>query len=213
MKSIFFGTIFILLAFTSCAQKNNHAVNPKARELNDSAIALMRYPDSLSHVKAISLFDQAIAIDSNYILAYYNKFECQKEIRQYSNAIQTGKQIIELRPNIPGNYESLGNICYMDGDSTSGDEYYGDALVLHNKILDTMSVSNKNYNMELLMKGEILMMLERYEQGNQILKQLSEQQINANIEGCIDLLMNKTRKEILYNSMGFNNSNNWIKIK
>src|SRR4051794_18718285 len=94
--------VFVLfLCLSGCAQtdtesKTKHIVNPKARQLNDSAMTLTRSLKDEDYQKAIMLFDQAIEIDSNYTLAYWNKLSFQTQLKQYDKAIQTAKQLTTL---------------------------------------------------------------------------------------------------------------------
>jgi outer membrane protein OmpA-like peptidoglycan-associated protein/tetratricopeptide (TPR) repeat protein len=63
-----FTLCLLLIAFFSPAQNYNPSkVNPKARQLYDQAIA---YTQEDNYNNAISLFEQAIYIDSNYVDAY-----------------------------------------------------------------------------------------------------------------------------------------------
>lgn len=213
MKTRYLFTIFVLLALTACGQRSGemkkYVINQKARQLNDSACALtMNFIDSLRYVKAISLLNQATAIDSNYFNAYWNKFVFQNEIKQYGNSIETGKQLIKLKPNSPDTYGLLGTTYYLIGDSTSAKKYYNEALVLYDKVLDTMDVKNKSYGVETMLKGNTLIMLDRYEEGNKILKRLYDREKDEILKSSIKMSMNKTRREIIENIIQKASENN-----
>ncbi|WP_288088272.1 tetratricopeptide repeat protein [Bacteroides acidifaciens] len=60
---------------------------PTAIEKNNQAVKLMFRPDSLE--KAILLLDEAIAIDSSYVLAYTHKSQCLDRLGRVQEALQT----------------------------------------------------------------------------------------------------------------------------
>ena len=67
--------LFILIGLYSCGQNDTkHKVDPTAVRLNNNAMTLVKFIDNEdSSKKAISLLDNATAIDNNYFLGYCNK--------------------------------------------------------------------------------------------------------------------------------------------
>ncbi|MDO3624723.1 hypothetical protein [Mucilaginibacter sp. BT774] len=49
----------------------------------------------------MSLLDQALKIDSNYITAYINKFSYQGQWKKHTDAIVTGEILLSFFPNQP----------------------------------------------------------------------------------------------------------------
>src|SRR5204863_9405110 len=137
---------FLLLTLVACVEKNSttkkYIVNPKAKQLNDSAIAMTRYMKDEDSKKAILLLDQAIKIDSNYFTAYWNKLAIQSDIKQYDKAIETGKQILKLNKS-PYYYLLIATFYYRLGDTTSANNYFKKTSALCDTVLDTMSTKNK----------------------------------------------------------------------
>jgi tetratricopeptide (TPR) repeat protein len=199
---LFLFVIFLFSILVACGQQNNdtkkHIVDIKARQLNDSALALWRHSlDSLDKVKAIALLDKATVIDSNFHAAYSNKFYIQMEIKQYDNALITSKQMIRLKPHFAEGYKRAGSLCEILGDTISADKYFQSALTLYDKYLDTMKTTNKNYCTLLINKGITLIILGQQQKGHDILKQICNEKIDEMCKEMATLYVNKSKKEIL----------------
>ena len=93
MKPTRITTFLFLAILTACRDDGevNHVINPEARLLNDSAIAIIKSSKNEDYQKAILLLDQAIAIDSNYVRAYQNKLSFETKLEQYDKALITSK--------------------------------------------------------------------------------------------------------------------------
>ena len=206
MKKLFLIlTAFLsITALSACGQRaektSKHKVDSKAHQLNDSAISLtMKSQDSLTYVKAISLLNQATAIDSDYYFAYWNKLAFQSQLEQYDKALLTTKQLLRLKPNAPDYYLSIGMLYEKTGDTTSANKYFHTGLSLYNNLLDTMSTKNKSYNILLMNKSLNLILVGQEKKGNEILKQLYDRQIDETFKEFYSSFMNKSRKEIIDN--------------
>src|SRR3954471_12120337 len=99
MKQLLLFILWCACVLQAHAQRP-YTPDPRARALHDKAIDVyIRYnknPDSL--ISAIRLMDNALAIDSNYLIAWNNKlsFECQ--LRAYNDALKTIKRMIPIFP-------------------------------------------------------------------------------------------------------------------
>jgi tetratricopeptide (TPR) repeat protein len=194
--------ILLLLTLTACGQNsktNKHVIDPKARQLNDSAVALTRSFDSLDYVKAIALLDKATTIDTNFYTAYWNKLAFQSQLGQYNNALQTAKQLKRIKPNAPDFYVTTGMLYEKTGDSISAQSQYKEALIRYDKILDTMDIKNKDYDMLLMNKGVSLILVGQQTKGNDIIKKLYDKQTDVAYKEMFEMFLNKSRQEILDN--------------
>ncbi|MBI1343281.1 MAG: hypothetical protein GC171_10135 [Terrimonas sp.] len=196
-----FSIFIILLTPVACGQKSNetkkHIVNDKAKQLNDSAMNLIRYMNDDSSQKAILLLDEAINIDSNYFIAYWNKLSLQGQLKQYDKAITTGKEILKLNKS-PYYYFLIATFYYRLGDTTSADNYFKKTLTLCDTVLDTMSKKNiTTYEVVVMSKGVSLIFLGHQEEGNKVLKQFYDNQTDTTYKVWTGAFMNKTKEDIL----------------
>jgi tetratricopeptide (TPR) repeat protein len=194
IKILLIGIIFSLSA---CGQKlSQHTVNADAIALNKRAMSLLFFiNNSDSANKAIRLLDSATALDSNFYSGYYSKLMFFAQLNQYYKAIETINHMIRLRPK---NYElySTGAIMYDKlGDSISSEEYLQKSLEICTKVLDTMSVQNRNYH--LMNKALILIMLGHQTDGNLLLKMVYEDETDSVKKEWIHSYMNKSKREII----------------
>ena len=64
-------------------------------------------------------------------------------------------------------------------------------------ILDTISVTNRDYEMLMGNKATNLIMLDSQQEANEILKKLYDKQTNEELKKNTFLLMNKNKKQLL----------------
>lgn len=102
----FLSICFLLILCTGCNQQAEHAAqepafSPKAVALNDSAIglAMAHRGDSSVADRVIALFDSAIAIDSTYRGAYWNKASLLDTYGRRAEAIATLDSWIARHPD------------------------------------------------------------------------------------------------------------------
>jgi tetratricopeptide (TPR) repeat protein len=197
MARIEITLIVVLFSLSTCAQKeNNHKVDPAAVRLNNMAMELdIQNSDSAS--KAILFLDSATAIDSNYYLAYYNKLIFLNQLRQYNKAIIAINNLIRLQPYANVFYFNGGIIYEKIGDTISSRNYFQKSLAICTKVLDTMKVENRNYEMLVANKAVDLIMLGEKEEGNLLLIQVYENQTDKSQKAMALSFMNKSKSEIV----------------
>jgi tetratricopeptide (TPR) repeat protein len=173
--------VAIIICLFSC--KRIHPLyNPEAIKLNDSAVMMQQTmagdqlkahigKDSFAKIQ-LSLLNRATKIDSNYFLGYWTKFGIQYASKQYANALVTGKEMVRLRPKDAIVKYLVGKIYDKTGDTIHARLYYEDYLNYCNRILDTMSKSNKQLKSIELQKALVLILLNRPQQGHEILNKL-----------------------------------------
>ena len=147
--------------------------------------------------KAISLLEQAILIDSNYFTAYRNKLSFQIVLKDYNQALKTAIKISQLRPSNPDYYVTIGLLYEIQGDSVSSKKQFIEAEKQYDKMLDTITLSNKNYNMLLMDKAINLIYLGEQQKGNDILKQLYNDQKESSLKEMLASYINKSKGEII----------------
>ena len=195
-----FSILLLLTGFYACGQQSEnkkHVVDPKARQLNDSATSIAMHAQDYN--KAISLLDQATQIDSNYLTAYANKLSFQLELKQFDKALATAKNLNRIKPEAPEYFVSIGLIYEHMGDTTSSNKFFNEAVNRYNKILDTMSTVNKDYDLLLMNKAVSLILVGQQQKGNDILKGLYDKQKDESYREMLSSFMNKSRKDILDN--------------
>jgi len=142
-------TILLLALCCLSCKHSNRKINPVAIRLNKDAQVLFEEPgwgqDHQNLQDAIVLLNKAIQKDSSYSEPYFNKFIFQNALKQYSNAIITGKQFLKLRPDQANMKLMVGEDYEKTGDTISSVKYYKDALTAYNKTLDTVRSSFINF--------------------------------------------------------------------
>ena len=197
MRLLAFLLFFGLHAFGQQSEKKEHSINPKARRLNDSAVAVVRRSHDFE--KAILLLDEATAIDSNYLTAFSNKLTFQYQTKQFDKALITAKSLHRIMPDAASYIMMLGVIYEEKGDTVSSKKYFNEAAKRYDNMLDTMNKTNKSYEALLFSKALNLILLGQEQSGHDILKQLYDNQKDTAYKNLLGLFMNKPRREILDN--------------
>jgi len=201
MKPTRIITFLFLTILAACRENSevNHVINPEARLLNDSAIAIIKSSKNEDYQKAILLLEKAIAIDSNYVRAYQNKLSFETKLEQYDKALVTSKYINKLRPENPDFLLMTGVLSEKTGDTVSSIQYFEKSLTLYNKILDTMSLKKPNYFVVQMYKGINLILLNHPAEGNKILKSLYDNQANEMYREALKPFLNSSKQNIIDN--------------
>jgi tetratricopeptide (TPR) repeat protein len=194
-----YWVLILLFAGCLCSCKDPKSDIIEARKLNNAAI------DSLSKAKdvnkglvtAIRLLDQAIELDGNDLIAYYNKFTFQKQLKRYTDAITTGKQMIEHAPNNAEMKVELGEVYTKISDTVSAKQYFKSGMVIYNKVLDTMRKDKELYNSLKMESAVDLIILGEQEKGQAILNELFTNEKNRNVKHLYQQLMSLTKDDML----------------
>jgi len=194
-------TLWLLTAIWlfACSQKNvNQKTNPVAIELNKQAMVLVPYiKNADSSLKAISLLDSATTLDSNYFSGYYNKLMFLGQQKQYDKAIVAIQSLTRIQPLAHDLYLTGGMLYESTGDSISSKKYFQKSLAICNMVLDTMSVSHRDYEMMVGNKAANLIMLGHPEQAKEVLQKLYDSIMDEELKSKLLLLMKKSRSELL----------------
>lgn len=187
--------LFLLLTTLLCCKKKP-AANPVA--LNNQAMKLVPFISNAdSSKKALLLLDSATKIDSNYFSGHFNKLMFLDNLKQYDRVIATINNLIRIKPFANDLY-LMGALQYeKKGDTITSKEYYQKSLAICNKVLDTMSVANKDYEMLLGNKGINEVMLEKQIKSNETFRKLYNIQTDSFSKTMTLKIMNKSRREVL----------------
>ena len=189
--------IILALSLNLFACKQQHINNPEAIKYNKAAMELYSKSGGKNAKGAMELLDKAINVDSGYFWAYYNKRMLELQLKQYNDAITTGKEMIKRWPNNADNYGIVGTTYEMMNDSLLGRQYLKQALTKYDKILDSMRIKDDKYKYIAMTKGITLIMLGQDKQGNQFLKELYEKESDTLYKQEYLKYIGKTRKQIL----------------
>ena len=134
MKLIILPFFISCLLFSACgtkAQENNY--NKKAKQLNDSAIAMGLLGDTAKVMAAIQLLNEATNIQPDYYLAYWNKLAFQCQLGLMDDVFTTLKIMEQISPENPDLKTRLG-VFYerYKKDAIQAQVKYNEAEVLPN---------------------------------------------------------------------------------
>ena len=195
-----FSIIIFLFALYSCegtSTSPKHKINQQAKKLNDSAVYLAI--NSKDYSTAISLLDKATNIDSNYFIAYNNKFSFLG-LQKPSNTdkiLETLIRLNKIRPEFPDFYLYISIIYIKRNDTGASQKYLVDAISHYDKYLDTMHKTNAAYELLLINKAFSLILLGKEAKGHDILKQAYDSQIDTFYKEMMAPFLHKSRKEIV----------------
>jgi|GEM_PF-4029146 len=189
------GTMII---FSSCKeQQSKSASHLQARALYDSAMNVVF--EKHDHQAAIDLLNQATAIDSNYVSAYYSKLSLQMDLKEVDSALITAKKLRSLIPRMPDYAVTEGLLYEMKGDTISSAKCFEQASVLYDRLLDTMSTSNPSYNIFLMNKAVNHIFMGHEKTGNALLSDLHRKQTDPYFKSALESVMNQSKRELIQN--------------
>jgi tetratricopeptide (TPR) repeat protein len=152
--------IMIVLLFSIYAMQinnKNKKYNILAKALNNEAMSLYNDPYKTHDFnKILSLFDEAIKIDSTYYLAYENKATLLSRAQRFNEAINCIKKLQKIKKNQPEikdhaeGYVYLGNIYDKIGKHTKAIKCYKEALSQYNIRFKTKPDLNRAFTKLLL---------------------------------------------------------------
>jgi tetratricopeptide (TPR) repeat protein len=189
----------VLFSLLACSQKSGkHAINPAAVKLNNQAMELFSYiANKDSATKMIKLLDSATAMDSDYFTGYFNKQIVLNQLKQYEKSIVAVQNLIRLRPNACDLYLNGGILYEITGDTVSSRLYFQKSLAICKSVLDTMNMSNPNYDVLATNMALNLIMLGQQKDGNAVLEKVYKSQTDSSLKGLTQSFMNKSKREII----------------
>jgi tetratricopeptide (TPR) repeat protein len=166
---------FVLVTIISCNRQYKQTVNnPKAIELNNKAVELMKVQ---KYDSALILLDQAISLDLNYLIAYGSKAAIYIELKDYKKALIETENQIKIKPDYAEAMSVAGFICDKTGDSIKAMDYYKKSLEIYNDRIanfkDSVQLTNNKIN-----KACLLIITGQESKGKDELKKLKEVNLN-----------------------------------
>lgn len=164
MKLIIYTFFIFFLLFSACNSKaQEHHYNERAKQLNDSAVAMSLLGDTAKVITAIELLNEATDIQPDYYLAYCNKLIFQRQLGLIDDAFSTLKAMEQLNPKNP-DLKTMFGILYEQykQDTIQAKVKYSEADLLYKSILDTINsnslsyqsiITNYAFNLKLLGKN------------------------------------------------------------
>jgi tetratricopeptide (TPR) repeat protein len=164
--------LLTLFYFYSCAQEYNERA--RAMKLNNEAMELsFGKDDSIILRNSIKLLNDAISIDSTYILAYSNKVSILFTLKEYIEVIKTIDKLSNFTEENAFNYLMKGISYKKMGDSVQADSSLKSALLIASKF---------GTNMDKAMYFELLVYFEGKEVAlNKLVELYSEGIINEKL--------------------------------
>jgi tetratricopeptide (TPR) repeat protein len=199
MTTLKFIVSFLSIALYSCGQNSaKRKIDPSVTSLSNKIIPYINHldnPDSCK--KALSYLDSATSLDNNCFLCYYNKLMFLTSLNQYDKAVVAINNCIRITPYAHDLYLQGGILYEKIGDTISSRNYFEKSLTICNNVLDTMNVSNRDYEMLIGNKAVNLIMLDNQLQAKEILKKLYDSQTDPDLKRMTLSMMNKNKKELL----------------
>ena len=119
------------------------------------------------------------------------------QLKQYDRAILTVRKLIQLRPEAHDLYLTAGILYERIDDSISSKPYFERSLAICNAVLDTMSKTNKDYELIFGNKAVNLIMLGEEAKANELLQKLYDNAPDQEHKLKLSYLMNKSKKEVI----------------
>lgn len=143
-KIIVLASLIVLLSCTMKRDSNVTAIQtlrgkPRSEAIEKNNLAIRIYTqyrgnnDSLQ--LAIAYLDEAIAIDSTYLLAYVNKAQIQCQIGNAMNAVNTMNIACMKKPNDRTYLTGKGFYQDIAGEKDEAQNSYKQALAIYNRLI------------------------------------------------------------------------------
>jgi tetratricopeptide (TPR) repeat protein len=132
-------------------KKSNFSI--EVIKLNYQATLLVQQRNESSYLKAISLLDKAIEIDSSFHTAYASKADVLCKLGKHNEAIDLYNYIVTyIKPEYPEIYSMLGMLYEKIGNEPKAYEFYeiairqySDRIRINGNILDMVNKAFINY--------------------------------------------------------------------
>lgn len=107
---------------------------PKAKEqLLSEGLA---YTSTSRYTEALQAYDRAIALDPNFIPAYYNKARLLRKLGQYKDALTACERVIKLDSSLAPAYNEQGNVLSQIGSFEDALIAYEQAINIDTNLID-----------------------------------------------------------------------------
>jgi len=191
---------FSVILLVSCNPKpaaETAEINPSAVSLNDSAMQLARSYDSLQIETALTLWEQAIALQPDYDVALMNKLVFLNHQGRVTEAMATLEKLETLQPENSELKVWSGIFTELHQDSLAGSEKFVLADKLYKKQLNTLSASTRAYQLLLINYAVNLKFLGMEEDANKLLEEVKNRKGNEELYDMATNFQMLDRKELI----------------
>lgn len=172
----------VILLVWACDPPIRVTTPPAALALNDSAVQLTaETSDTQAILQALALWNQALALDSLYYAAAWNKMLFENRLGYLAAAHKSVAHCERIRPENPDVKVMAGIINERSGDSLLAREKYLEADVLYKKLLNQLSATTSDYQEMLVSYAVNLKLLGFENDANGLLKELMERKGNGSV--------------------------------
>ena len=134
-----------IVILSSCGK---HEVPKEAIELQNRAMELQMGADAEKLDSAILLLNQAIWIDPEFYIAYWNIMPLLFQKGDYDRMLDANEKLIALTPNRPYWVNYRGLIYEWKGDTINAKKYYLESLDMYRDILENEDDYDWNFELE-----------------------------------------------------------------
>jgi tetratricopeptide (TPR) repeat protein len=173
---IIFNLIWIL--FASCSVKQKKEVfNPKAIELNNKAVELMK---KLNNDSALILFDKAIAVDKTYYLPHSSKSVIYIRKKEFDKALTEMEMAVKKRPDFTEGWNLVGMLNEKLGNIETAMKCYKKSLAIFDERI--ANPAKKEFlSVNRLNRAYLLILLGQEKEGKEEMRKLKEEMPNFTV--------------------------------
>jgi len=193
--------IFLLSmsCFADCvAQAAQHAPNPKAKLLEDSAIHIFTKAagDTSVNNKVIRLLEMAVKIDNNYYEGWVNLMTFQCRINLFEDGLKTVKKMEHIFPDQSDVLFNCGILEYATRRDKDAMATFTKLLKIFNAV-PSINTKSQNYKAMLISKGVTLILLDKPTEGKNLLKKLYQEETDGYVKSYIAFYVNSSKEQII----------------
>lgn len=167
-------SLFIIVLGSCSEKKKPETYNPKAIELNNKGVELMKRAENDS---ALFIFDQAIETDKSYYLPHSNKTGLYIGLNEFGKALNESEMAIRKKPQFVEGWIMAGLLREKQGDSLTSSTYFQRSVELYDSLI--LDPSNKDRIVKnKINKAFALIIQGKEEEGKNELKKLKTENPN-----------------------------------
>ena len=190
--------LLILSISTLAIAQTAHKSNPKAKQLNDSALKVFTTSDGEKGKlnKVGKMLEEAVKIDPQYYEGWINLMTFQGRINEFAKCRATAKKITQLFPNDPEALNNYAILADTNGASPECMAYFAKALKIYTTLADK-SKNTPSYKPYLTQQAISLILNNREKEGKTILRKLEKEETDGYKKSYFDFYINSDRITII----------------
>lgn len=189
MKSIL--SLLLIVGLISCkhGKEQNLKFNPQAIELNNQALKISH---NFKYDSAMNLYDQAIALDTNYYFPHLNKIGIYIGLREYDKAIYESELVIRKKPDLAESWFLAGCLIEYQGDNEKAMKYYLTSIDIF-----TDRINNPDKQKDIKANKLNRALSKKFAGDESFLKDFDELEKDNEYSFLVDQFKNKSKSEIM----------------